>query len=118
MIKVLSLTVLTSAALLCACTSTPQSSISDPISRAVAKGLACPEPVLEAGASAQDCMCVEENLYKIGQLPGAIKYENAAPHTAFGGEEGRREIAIGILRLDSFEHCGLFAPDHPVSKNL
>lgn len=108
----------TSSVLLTACAVAPETSVSDKISQAEAKRLACPESVLEAGASAKDCSCVEDKLYTIGQTPGAIKYDNAAPQSGFGGVQGARDIAIGILRLDAFEHCGMFDPDHPVSKNL
>ena len=118
MIKIRMLSGLTCAALLSACASAPTPSTSDKITRLEAKQLACPESVLNAGASPEDCACVENKLYEIGQKPGAIQYDNAASHSEFGGVQGRREIAIGILRLDAFEHCGLFDPEHPVSKNL
>ena len=103
---------------LTACASAPPSAILDKITSAEAKRLACPASVLNAGASAEDCSCVETKLYEIGQKPGAIKYDNAAPSDAFGETQGKRDIAIGILRLDAFEHCGLFDPSHVVSKNL
>ena len=103
---------------LTACASAPPSAISDKITSAEAKRLACPASVLNAGASAEDCSCVETKLYEIGQKPGAIKYDNAAPSHKFGETQGKRDIAIGILRLDAFEHCGLFDPSHVVSKNL
>ena len=76
---------------------------------------------------------MENKLFEIGQRPGAIQYDNApygqtsphgqasgdtAPQTGFGGADGKREIAIGLLRLEAFEHCGFFDPDHIVSKNL
>lgn len=118
MIKRIATLGIISAALLAACAIAPEASVSDKISQAEAKQLACPESVLEAGASPEDCMCVEKRLYEIGQKPGAIQYDNAAPHEDFGGNIGKREIAIGILRLDAFEHCGLFDPSHEVSKNL
>ena len=70
---------------------------------------------------------MENKLFEIGQRPGAIQYDNApygqtsgdsAPQAGFGGADGKREIAIGLLRLEAFEHCGFFDPDHIVSKNL
>ena len=118
MIKLIAILGITSSALLTACATPPATSTSDKISRLEAKQTACPESVLEAGASAQDCSCVEKRLYEIGQKPGAIKYDNAAPQEGLGGDIGKRDIAIGILRLDAFEYCGLFDPDHEVSKNL
>ena len=116
--KILIFSGLIFAAFLAACASTSSASITDKITSLEAKQLACPESVLNAGASPEDCSCVENKLYEIGQEPGAIQYDNAAPHSEFGGEKGRREIAIGILRLGVFEYCGLFDPEHTVSKNL
>lgn len=118
MIKLTTILGIISSALLAACATVPETLTSDKISLTEAKQSACPKSVLEAGASAKDCSCVEKRLYEIGQKPGAIKYENIAPHEGFGGENGKRDIAIGILRLDAFEYCGLFDPDHEVSKNL
>ena len=123
MIRWISVIGVTPFVLLAACASTLETlpletSTSDKISLAEAKRTACPESVLEAGASPEDCSCVEKRLYEIGQKPGAIKYDNAAPQEGFGGENGKRDIAIGILRVDAFEYCGLFDPNHEVSKNL
>ena len=120
MIKFLALAVLTSAALLAACANAPGTAQapSDKITRAEAKRLACPSAIIEGGASPTDCTCVEKQLYKIGQKPGAIKYGSVASKAGIGGEQGKRDIAIGILRLEAFEHCGLFDPEHPVAKSL
>ena len=118
MLKLIALTGLTTSMLLTACASAPTPSISDKITLSEAKKLACPASVLNAGASPEDCACVESKLFELGQEPGAIRYDNAAPHRGFGGEDGKREIAIGILRLDAFEYCGFFDPQHIVSRNL
>ena len=118
MIKRRAIIILTSAALLSACASTLPFAPSDTLTRAEAKTAACPVSVLEAGASPEDCACVEKRLYEIGQKPGAIQYDEDAPQSEIGTSAGRRDIAIGMLRLDAFEQCGLFDPDHAVSKNL
>lgn len=112
---------LTSVACLTACAVSPSTTppeISDKITAAEAKRLACPVNVLNAGASPEDCTCVKTKLFELGQKPGAITYENAAPSDKFGEAQGKRDIAIGILRLDAYEHCGLFDPSHAVAKNL
>ena len=109
---------LISSICLSACLSTVSPATSDTLTRAEAKTAACPISVLEAGASPADCDCVENHLYEIGQKPGAIQYDETAPKSEIGTSSGRRDIAIGLLRLDAFEHCGLFEPDHAVSKNL
>ena len=118
MMKIRMLSAVTCTTLLAACASAPTPSISDKITLSEAKKLACPVSVLNAGASPEDCACVESKLFELGQKPGAIQYDNAAPHSGFGGEDGKREIAIGILRLDAFEYCGFFDPEHIVSQNL
>lgn len=118
MTKFPALTALTAAVLFAACTSTSPPDVSDKITRLEAKQLACPKSVLDAGASRDDCSCVENKLFEIGQKPGAIQYDNSAIQTGIGDAQGKREIAIGILRLDAFEHCGLFDPNHIVSRNL
>ena len=110
------------AAALAACVATPEPKTepksADTLTLAEAKKAACPESVLDAGASPQDCSCVEKRLYEIGKKPGAIKYDPSAVLEQTAGAETKRDVAIGILRLDAFEHCGLFHPDHPVAKNL
>lgn len=83
-----------------------------------AKAEACPEALLEAGASPADCACIENNLYTLGQAPDAFTTDGQTPKAIFGGEEGTRKIAIGLLRHDAIEQCGLFDPDHIVAKNL
>ena len=118
MMKLVAIFGIISAVSLAACATAPNSKTADTLTRTEAKQAACPESVLEAGASAADCMCVAKRLYEIGQKPGAIKYDNAAPTEDFGGTTGKRDIAIGILRLDAFEYCGMFDPEHEVSKNL
>jgi len=107
-------------AALCACgsISTPPFKPVNTLTRAEAKAAACPVSVLEAGASPKDCTCVEENLFEIGQKPGAIQYDPNATLSEIGTSSGQRDIAIGLLRLDAFEQCGLFDPDHVVAKNL
>lgn len=115
--------------LLTACAVTPPptqtaSKTADLITKAEAKSEACPQSVLDAGASRADCLCVETKLYSLGQIPGALKptteiNDNVAPTAELNaGDTGKRKIAIGLLRLDAFEQCGLFDPDHIVSKNL
>lgn len=89
-----------------------------PITQAEAKFLACPKALLEAGASAADCQCVENKLYELGQSPEALEVYGRSPKALFGDETGIRDIAIGLLRHDAIEHCGLFHPDHIVAKNL
>ena len=119
MIKIGHIAGLISATCLTACTTIPEADrTSKPITRAEAKRAACPVHILAAGASTEDCACVEGQLFDMGQTPGAIKYDNAALSSDLGGDKGRRDVAIGILRLDAFEVCGLFDPEHPVSKNL
>ena len=112
------LLILSLTAALSACAVTPQEAGSDTLTRAEAKAAACPVSILNAGASAEDCACVETRLYDIGRKPGAIQYDPATPKSEIGTSAGRRDIAIGLLRLEAFEHCGLFDPDHIVSQNL
>ena len=108
-------------------TSTPDNALSKTaklITAAEAKSEACPESVLQAGASPQDCKCVETELFKLGQIPGALTpvseiNNNVAPTADLdAGRAGKRKIAIGLLRLDAFENCGLFDPNHIVSQTL
>jgi len=101
-----------------ACATTPETVQNDRLTRAEAKAAACPESILEAGASAEDCRCIETKLYEIGSQPGAIQANPNAEKSEIGTSSGRRDIAIGMLRLDAFEQCGIFEPDHIVSKNL
>jgi hypothetical protein len=103
---------------LSACASPPPFAKIEAVTKAEAKRLACPGSVLEAGASEADCSCVEKKLYDIGQKPGALQYDPGAALDGASETKSKRDIAIGILRLDAFEHCGLFDPDHIVSKNL
>ena len=88
-----------------------------PITQAEAKSEACPEALLEAGANVEDCSCIESRLFDIGQTPGVLNSDKK-PQAIFGGDAGRRKIAIGLLRHDAIEHCGLFDPNHIVAKNL
>jgi len=101
-----------------ACASTVETVQSDRLTRAEAKAAACPESLLEAGASPEDCRCIATKLYEIGSQPGAIQTDPNADKSEIGTSSGRRDIAIGMLRLDAFEQCGIFDPDHIVSKNL
>ena len=110
--------ILTAAACLSACASTDSPASPDTLTRAEAKTFACPDSVVEAGASPADCACVETRLYDIGRKPGAIQFDPAPAQSEIGTSTGRRDIAIGLLRLEAFEQCGLFEKDHPVSKNL
>ncbi len=118
MIKLRLIISLTGFAGLSACASTAETVPTDRLIRGEAKAAACPDSVLEAGASPADCACVEKHLYEIASKPGAIKYDPDAPTSKIGTSAGRRDIAIGLLRLEAFEQCGLFDPDHFVSKNL
>ncbi len=88
-----------------------------PVTRAEAKSEACPAALLEAGARAEDCRCIENRLFEIGQTPGVLNSDKK-PQALFGGDDGRRKIAIGLLRHDAIEQCGLFDPNHIVAKNL
>ena len=97
--------------------STNKSDLTAPVTRAEAKSEACPAALLEAGASAEDCRCIENRLFEIGQAPGVLNSDKK-PQALFGGDDGRRKIAIGLLRHDAIEQCGLFDPDHIVAKNL
>lgn len=110
---------ITAALFLASCTTVqkPQTS-SAPITQSEAKAEACPESLLEAGASSQDCACIENELYELGQKPGVLDTESGSTHALFGRETGKRKIAIGLLRHDAIEHCGLFDPNHVVAKNL
>jgi hypothetical protein len=105
---------------LCACATSPAGNAtnSTKITRAEAKRLACPSQIIASGATTEDCNCVENHLFEIGQNPGALKGNKVASTIGVGGEQGKRDIAIGILRLDAFEQCGFFDPAHPVSRNL
>lgn len=116
--KALAIFSLISITALSACETTAPPVPSDTLTFPEAKAAACPVSVLEAGASPADCACVENRLYEIGQKPGAVQYDETAPKSEIGTSSGRRDIAIGLLRLDAFEYCGLFDPDHAVSKNL
>ena len=111
---------ITIASLLAACAAVPEAvpSAKDKVTRAEAKNLACPARIIEVGATPEDCTCVESHLFEIGQKPGAIKYDSISPSASIGDQQGKREVAIGILRLEAFEYCGFFDPEHPVSKNL
>lgn len=100
------------------CTSVAKKDEAVPMTRTEAKSEACPESIMEAGASAEDCTCVEARLYILGQKAGALKIESGSTHTLFGKEEGKRKIAIGLLRHDAMEQCGLFDANHIVFKNL
>jgi len=94
------------------------------ITAAEAKSEACPASLLEAGASSADCGCVESALFTLGQTPGALTptsniNRSLTPSAeAEADYDGRRKIAIGLLRLEAIEQCGLFDTDHIVSKNL
>lgn len=105
-------------------TTTSPDKIAELITLDEAKSEACPQSVLEAGASPEDCQCVETKLFLLGQVPGALKpvseiNDNIAPTPELdAGTAGKRKIAIGLLRLDAFEQCGLFDPGHIVSQNL
>jgi hypothetical protein len=101
-----------------ACATTPETVQPDRLTRAEAKAAACPESLLEAGASAEDCRCIATKLYEIGSQPGAIQTDPNAEKSEIGTSSGRRDIAIGLLRVDAIEQCGLFDPDHIVAKNL
>lgn len=98
----------------CATSPTPEGTLT----RKEARAEACPQSVLEAGASPSDCYCVEEKLYALGQKPDALVEGETNTFRLYGDETGERKIAIGVLRLTAFEQCGLFEPDHPVAKNL
>jgi hypothetical protein len=102
----------------CANISANETEITKPITRAEAKSKACPESLLDAGASPEDCLCIETELFRLGQVPGALTIHGRTPKAIFGDTEGVRKIAIGLLRHDAIEHCGLFDPDHTVAKNL
>ena len=120
MMKLCTLAGMTIIGLLAACANVPEAvpSATDKITRSEAKSLACPARIIEVGATPEDCRCVENHLFEIGQKPGAIKYDSISPSAGVGGQQGKREVAIGILRLEAFEYCGFFNPEHPVSKNL
>ena len=94
------------------------SNITAPITLAEAKSEACPAALLEAGANAKDCRCIETRLYDLGQIPGALSPNGDAPKAIFGDDGGRRKIAIALLRHDAIEQCGLFDPGHIVAQNL
>ena len=96
----------------------PSSKILGPITLAEAQSEACPPALLEAGASPEDCSCVEASLFDLGQIPDALSATGEAPKAIFGGDEGRRKIAIALLRHDAIEQCGMFEPGHIVAQNL
>ena len=101
-----------------ACASTVETVQPDRLTRAEAKASACPESLLEAGASPEDCRCIATKLYEIGSQPGAIRSDPNAEKSEIGTSSGRRDIAIGLLRMDAIAQCGLFDPNHIVAKNL
>jgi len=82
------------------------------------KAATCPVRAFEGGSRPEDCACVEATLFEIGQKLGPIQYEKAPAKSGMGTSAGRRDIAIGMLRLNAFVHCGFFNPDHPVSQNF
>lgn len=93
------------------------SDLTAPISLKEAQAEACPAALLDAGASPEDCACIESRLFSLGQTPGVLQSDKK-PKAIFGGDAGRRKIAIGLLRHDAIEQCGLFDPEHVVAKNL
>jgi len=97
--------------LLSACAATPAPvKTAALITSAEAKSEACPTSILDAGASPTDCQCL---------TPTSEINAPVTPVPGLGaGDAGKRKIAIGLLRLDAFEACGLFNPDHRVSRNL
>ena len=112
------------AFMLGACANLPAPQTAKLITAAEAKSEACPTSILDAGASPADCDCIETKLFKLGQVPGALTptSEINAPVTPISGldtgDAGKRKIAIGILRIEAIEQCGLFDSNHIVSKNL
>jgi len=120
--------IILAASLLClAACATPQATpakTAELITLEEAKSEACPESLLEAGASPSDCECVETKLFLLGQVPGALKpvselNDNVGPSPELdAGLAGKRKLAIGLLRVDAADYCGLFDPNHIVAKNL
>ena len=113
------------AFMLSACASTlPPAKTAALITAAEAKREACPTSILDAGASASDCQCIENELFKLGQVPGALTptseiNDSITPSADLAARTAaKRNIAIGILRIEAIEQCGLFDSDHKVSKNL
>lgn len=88
-----------------------------------AKSHACPQSVLEVGATLQDCQCAEDKLFALGQ-DGALlaRLEGGTSEIAgsqeLSGIKPRRVTAIEILRLDAFEACGFFEDGHAVGEGL
>ncbi|MEP1229769.1 MAG: hypothetical protein ABJG88_03765 [Litorimonas sp.] len=88
-----------------------------------AKTHACPQSVLEVGATPKDCRCAQDTLFDLGQ-DGALlsRLEGGTTEItdtkALSGIKPRRVTAIEILRLDAFESCGFFEPGHPVGEGL
>jgi len=103
---------------LISCANLPISSKPGTLTRAEAKAEACPESVLEAGATPEDCLCVENKLFSLGQNPDALREHTSTTHKLFEDTADKRKIEIGLLRLSAFEQCGLFDEDHTVAKNL
>lgn len=93
------------------------------ITAAEAKTHACPESVLEVGASDADCQCAEEKLFEIGQ-DGAALAELEAGMTELSGDalltgiQPPRVTAIEVIRIDAFDACGFFEEGHPVGEGL
>jgi len=88
-----------------------------------AKIHACPQSVLEVGASPSDCQCAEDKLFEIGQDGQALADLETGMTELSGDEvlkgiETRRVTAIEVIRIDAFEACGFFEAGHPVGEGL
>ena len=92
---------ITIASLLAACAAVPEAvpSAKDKVTRAEAKNLACPARIIEVGATPEDCTCVENHLFEIGQKPGAIKYDSISPSASIGEQQAEPPRRIGPIQL-------------------
>jgi len=81
------------------------------LTRVEAQTHACPQSVLEVGASEADCQCAEDTLFTLGQDEDVMKSLEGGTSQIYGDKalsdiKPRRITAIEILRLDAFEACG------------
>jgi len=93
------------------------------VTPAEAKTHACPQSVLEVGASPDDCQCAEDKLFELGQDGKALADLEAGMRELSGdalltGIQTPRVTAIEIIRIDAFDACGFFEDGHVVGQGL
>ena len=93
------------------------------ITRQEVQDFACPQAILDAGASPKDCQCAREKLWDMGQdgarlaaLEQDITVVEENPDLAKLAP--RRDTAIGLLRVEAFKACGFFEEGHIIGAGL